>query len=237
MTLIYDHAGVRLYHGDCREIIPTLQEKADLVLTDPPYSERVHVFAKSGSISKSQLEGEFEHINEGEMLEYFLLMSTVARRWVVSFIAWEHAALLYKRPPVGLRFIRFGVWVKNETGPPQFSGDRPAQGWEAIAFLHNAQEKLRWNGKGRSSVFSHTIERLYTNGKWGAHPTVKPLGLVKELMLLFSNNGDVVLDPFAGSGTTGVAAKQLGRRAILIEREEKYCDLIIERLQQEAMLL
>ncbi len=112
-------------------------------------------------------------------------------------------------------------------GAPQFTGDRPATGWEGIGMFHT-HEKMRWNGGGRHGVFTY-------NKINGSHPTEKPLSLVMELVELFSNPNDVILDPFMGSGTTLLAAKLLGRRAIGIELDEKYCEVAANRLRQGVL--
>ena len=124
--------------------------------------------------------------------------------------------------------MRLGVWLKPD-GAPQFTGDRPGTGWEAVAFLHRDGARLRWSGKGRHGVWTH-------NKVNGAHPTTKPLPLVQDWVRLFSDGG-TILDPFAGSGTTLVAAKRLGRKAIGIEIEEKYCAIAARRLAQEVLAL
>jgi site-specific DNA-methyltransferase (adenine-specific) len=112
---------------------------------------------------------------------------------------------------------------------PQISGDRPAQGWEAIAFLHRADARPSWNGSGRPGVWhSATVPD-------GLHPTAKPLPIVADWVRLFTNPGDLVLDPFAGSGTTLRAAKDEGRRAIGCELDERYCEVIAKRLSQDTL--
>ena len=138
---------------------------------------------------------------------------------------------LEQEPPNGLRFVRFGIWDKPN-GAPQMSGDRPATGWEAIAFFHRAGGAMTWNGGGRRSVFRCNRE----TGSF-THKTQKPLRLVKELVSLFSDEGDLLLDPFMGSGTTLRAAKDLGRKAIGIEIEERYCEIAAKRMAQLAMIL
>jgi hypothetical protein len=132
----------------------------------------------------------------------------------------------------GLDYVRTCIWDKVD-GAPQFTGDRPAAGAEAIVAAHRAGKK-RWNGGGKRNVYRHAV-----NGDRGAkpHPSTKPEALMCELIADFTDASDLILDPYAGSGTTGVAAKRLGRRAILIEREEKYCEVAAKRLSQGALEL
>jgi len=111
---------------------------------------------------------------------------------------------------------------------PQLTGDRPGTGWEAIAIFH-PQGKKRWNGKGQPATWIHGTTRY---GYFGPsnHPTEKPLGLVKTLMIQFSDKNETVLDPFMGSGTTGVAAHALGRRFIGIEIDPEYFKIAVARI-------
>jgi site-specific DNA-methyltransferase (adenine-specific) len=131
-------------------------------------------------------------------------------------------------PPTGLRLLRIGVWTKSNP-MPQVSGDRPGQGWESIAFLHRDDVKPAWNGGGRSSVWHLPVEQNQ------GHPTAKPLVMVREWVRLFSNPGDLILDPFLGSGTTLRAAKDEGRRGVGIELDRRYCDLAASRLAQDVL--
>lgn len=87
---------------------------------------------------------------------------------------------------------------------------------------------MRWHGGGRSAVF--TCNKVNSE-----HPTGKPLRLITQLVTLFSDPGELILDPFMGSGTTLRAAKDLGRRAIGIEIEERYCEIAVKRLAQEVL--
>lgn len=132
----------------------------------------------------------------------------------------------------GLDYVRTGAWIKVGS-TPQFSGDRPATGFEAVTIAHPKGRK-RWNGGGHHAVWSHPIvlNRSGNDPRW--HTTQKPLSLMDELVSLFSEPGETVLDAFGGSGTTAVSAARLGRRCIVIEQQEKHCESIVKRLSQQV---
>jgi DNA modification methylase len=87
---------------------------------------------------------------------------------------------------------------------------------------------MRWNGGGKRAVWTTSVEPQ--NG----HPTPKPLSLIKEWILDFTDQNNLVCDPFMGSGTTGVACVQMGRKFIGIERERKYFDIACRRIEEAA---
>ena len=225
MTPYYEHGGIVIYHGDCREVITTLGP-VDHVMTDPPYGEETHEGARTGS-GQSVLV-DFASTEAAKIAA--MLAPIRLKRWAILTIDWQHVLPLKQSPPAGWRFVRHGAWVKPN-GAPQFTGDRPAQGWEAVAILHaGVSGKMRWNGGGYPAVWIH-------NKVQGYHPTGKPESLLLEWVAQFSDAGDLILDPFMGSGTTLAAAKRLGRRAIGIELEERYCEIAARRLRQEALPL
>jgi len=211
------------------EILPELAN-VDLVLTDPPYSDNT----KNGSLTRdddSVFRGKnFIPFSITEENLRDIISKSNSLKWTIVFADWRHVASFGINPPKGKRFVRFGVWNKPN-GAPQFTGDRPAPGWEAIAIMHEPDMKMVWNGGGSRSVWTFDIE--HQNG----HPTPKPLKLMKKMIELFSNKNEIVLDPFMGSGTTLRAAKDLNRKAIGIEIEEKYCELAAMRLKQEVLQL
>jgi site-specific DNA-methyltransferase (adenine-specific) len=222
----YEEGGITIYHGDCLEIRPTL--KADICITDPPYSEVTH----SGARTKpKQNKGEAGVLLDFPSIGVMQLRHVLAcdvRRWTVSFMDWRHISDMEVCPPPQMRFVRFGVWVKPN-GAPQFSGDRPAVGWEGICIMHREDAAMRWNGGGSRAVWT------YPHPGGELHPTQKPEGLLRQLIQQFSDAGETVIDPFMGSGTTLLAAKDLGRKAIGIEIEERYCEIAAKRLAQGVL--
>ena len=215
-----------LYLGDCREILPTLP-KVDACITDPPYGEHTHANAKSNRGSGSERKAiDFDSLTSDSLRQIFQRCAGLCDRWLVATMDWRHIAEFDKAPPDGLELVRFGVWVK--TNPmPQISADRPAQGWEGIAYMHaTAGQKKHWNAGGSHGNY---IGPVITDGN---HPTGKPLPLFSKFVQNFTDRGNTILDPFMGSGTTGVAAVQMGRQFIGIECEHRYFDIACKRIEE-----
>jgi site-specific DNA-methyltransferase (adenine-specific) len=107
-------------------------------------------------------------------------------------------------------------------------------GYETICAMHQVGRST-WNGGGKHGVFTHmTSSHENVNGAQ-VHQTVKPIKLMSELVSLFTDEGEAILDPFMGSGTTLRAAKDLGRKAIGIEIEERYCEIAAKRMAQGVL--
>jgi site-specific DNA-methyltransferase (adenine-specific) len=235
MTPYYSDDSVTIYNGDCREILPTL-DPVDLVLTDPPFEKEAHTLQRrvSGSTGRTEIKLlPFDAITEEIRKESSALIAALANRWVLTFCQIEAAPnwrATYEA--AGLVYKRTCLWIKPD-GMPQYSGDRPGMGYETFVAMHKPG-RSKWNGGGRHGVFVYNTSE---GGGGNEHPTVKPLKLIKDLVSLFSNPGEAVLDPFMGSGTTLRAAKDLGRKAIGIELNERYCELAARRMGQEVLAL
>jgi site-specific DNA-methyltransferase (adenine-specific) len=216
-----------LYLGDCMDILPTLA-KVDAVMTDPPFSENTHGNAKS---NKGKGHGnkaiDFASVDFPAISALLDSCAKLCDGWVIASMDWRHIAALEFQGHAYYELIRFGVWVK--TNPmPQISADRPAQGWEGIGYIYPKDKKKVWHGGGSHGNW---IGPVITNGD---HPTGKPVDMLSVWVSRFTAKGDTILDPFMGSGTTGVAAIQLGRKFIGIEREPKYFDIACKRIEQAA---
>lgn len=224
-----------IHLGDCIQGMRSLADLSiDVALLDPPYSEHVHASCRSGltasnkstrsSAEPSQISQRkalgFEHITQAQIEAVADQLGRLVRRWVLVFHDVESGHLWRGELQVaGLEYVRTCAWVKHG-GAPQFTGDRPAVGFEAITVAHRPGKK-RWNGGGKPGVYTHSIV-LDQRGEERIHTTQKPEGLIDALLRDFSDPGELVLDAFAGSGTTGVAAKRLGRRFVGWELQEKY---------------
>lgn len=158
----------------------------------------------------------------------------VCRRWIVVFCDEEATGLWLDafggRTHDGGSVVRVGIAVKANP-MPQVSGDRPAAGHEVVIVAHASRVKgegpMRWNGGGRAAVWTYPA---VTQHDRPAHPCPKPLPLMAALVRDFSDRGETILDPFAGSGTTGVAAIAHGRRFIGWERDPEYHEVARKRL-------
>lgn len=242
MRPYYQDVACTIYHGDCRDVLPHLGS-VNHVITDPPYSEETHgktwrskKMAESGyrRVSAAHDGLGFDAISDAEIAAFLGWCAAHCDRWTIAFSDIEGVfRWMTSIRASGLDYVRACVWDKVD-GTPQLTGDRPAVGAEAIVMAHRAARK-RWNGGGKRGVYRHATNGGVRGPK--PHPSTKPEALLRELVSDFTDPGDLVLDPFMGSGTTLVAAKRLGRRAIGIEREERYCEMAAQRLSQGALPL
>jgi len=209
----YDHKGITIYHGDCREVLPTLGQ-ADLVLTDPPYG--IGYKSRHTGIVDREIVGD-----ETTELRDWLLGCWLPRP-MACFATWR---CLPPVPPRGCL-----VWHKTIGGMGDLSFPwRPS--FELIWIYGQG-----WRGyRGDAVLTAEIIQPRHPRyGGNRTHPHQKPVSVMSQLILK-APDADTVLDPFMGSGTTLRAAKDLGRKAIGIEIEEKYCEIAAKRMAQEEL--
>lgn len=214
-------------------------ESVDHVIADPPYDERTHKGGRRGKGWKGQ--SDHREISEAapksfppvDPAEVGPPLVEIASRWVVLFCAVEQLGRY--QDACGKDYIRSGLWVKKNP-TPQFTGDRPGQWGDAVALLHRKGRK-RWNRGGKTLVLSAgTVGRNNHEGGWSGsrfHETQKPLSIMMDLVQAFTDPGDLVWDPYCGSGTTGVACLRLGRRFLGHEMQPHYAEIAARRLQAE----
>jgi len=201
MKPYYEHAGITIYHGDCREILPGLT--FDATLSDPPYG----ILADGGSAATRRSGGNQD---DGRMT------------WDVAPSA-ETLGLLLSRPAM--------FWGGCHLDLPKTYGylvwDKQIDG------LNFGEVEFCWT----NLRFAPRVFRYRAVGVDGGkqHPTQKPEALMNWCFGFLPPGMLTVLDPFMGSGTTLRAAKDLGRRAIGIEIEERYCEIAAKRLAQEVL--
>ena len=227
----FSQDGVTIYHGACVDVLAEMAPRSvGLFILDPPYSEQVHANMRSNRGRKcgtgtSVNNIDFAEFTHSDMASALAAIGRVASRWSLVTCAFEHAGRLCDEPPKGLRFVRCGSWVKIAP-TPQMIGDRPAQGWEAVAILHASDgQRMRWNGGGKPAVWHHRAEMR------GEYPTQKPEPLIMDFLADFGEPGDLVCDPFMGSGTTLLCAWKRWHLAIGCDIREKACEIAAKRIE------
>jgi site-specific DNA-methyltransferase (adenine-specific) len=225
--------------GDCLEI---LQEHAAVqaVITDPPYEADAHTMQRrvlGKGITRSRDLGNqplpFAPLTPEQRDGLARWSATYCMGWFLAFCQTEAVGTWRAAvEAAGAKWRRAGIWVKPD-GSPQLTGDRPGQGHEAIAIAWCGKGRSEWNGGGKHGVFTFCKHDNGT-GHGGApkeHPTQKPIALMEHLVSLFTNPGDMVCDPFMGSGSTGVACVNQGRRFSGIEVNEEYFEIACSRIR------
>ena len=219
----YQDGLTTIYHGDCREILPMLALEPDLVVTDPPYGVKERTergkagrgrskYALGPARNFAPVHGDDEAYDPTPILGF---------KRLITFGANHYAD---KMPPSP----SWIVWDKLD-------GLRSKRGF---GFNDNGDAEMAWSNLGGPvRIVSHRWMGLTRDSEKErhVHPTQKPVYLFSVLIGHYTEVGHLVLDPYMGSGPVLVAAKALGRRAIGIEIEEKYCEVTANRLAQETL--
>jgi site-specific DNA-methyltransferase (adenine-specific) len=228
VTAYYEEDGITIYHGDCREILP--QIAGHVVVTDPPYG--VNLTTKTSDYRGSA------NFDAGESLM---------------------ASVLYRDDPEHVRALIASVMphVLSIGRALVFSGTRmmwayPEPTAVGCVFTPNGAGRSSWGFQCMHPVLFYGKDPWLAAGKGSRpnsfrteqpnleridHPCPKPLEWMTWAVMRASMDGEVVIDPFMGSGTTLRAAKDLGRRAVGIEIEERYCEIAAKRLSQRVLPL
>lgn len=222
-----------LYEGDCLEVMSSLG-RVDHIFMDPPYEASLHASKNSlrgraRADTGPDLKGlDFEPIDEIRQ-QVVDACADVCQGWFIAFCTvegvWRWAECINPSP---LKYKRACIWVKPDS-TPQLNGQGPAQGAECFVTAWAGKGHAKWNAGGKRGVYRHCVN---ASDRHGRHPTEKPWRLFSELLTDFTSEGDTILDPFMGSGTTGVACVKTGRRFIGIELDPGYFDIACERIRK-----
>lgn len=226
--------GISVCLGDFREWIPHGIEDVDCILTDAPYEQISHnatgrIRRNDGVIAPAPLA--FDGI-DGMRDDLLIRAKMKCSGWFITFCTSEGVAIWRDHiEKHGLKYKVPMVWIKNDS-MPRFNGQGPSHGHEMLVSAWCGPGYSRWNGGGRRGLFEHNCNwpgRLAAH--LGGHQTEKPISLMMELVSLFTNPGDTVLDPFMGTGTTGEACVRLGRKFIGIELNPKWFTYSCKRIE------
>lgn len=222
MEPYYEDESVTLYHGDSLVIVPSLP-KVDLVVTDPPYG----VNTKSDGMGKLNPWADLTNAAYWYAAWFKAVRSRLTHGGAMwSFLNWRSMVTFQKAScDEAWPIESLLVWDKQWIGPGGQKGLRPS--YEFVALFAMPDFGLADRG-------IPDIRRCqWSSQKPHGHPAEKPVDLVSWLLEI--SGGDTVLDPFMGSGTTVVAAKNAGRKAIGIEQDERWCEVAAQRLSQGVL--
>ena len=248
--------NLRLYHGDCLDVLDKLPAASvDLIFADPPYNlqlknelyrpNQTKVDGVNDEWDKFASFDEYDIFTEQWLKKCQRVLKNTGTIWVIG--SYHN---IFR---VGKIMMDLGYWVLNDvqwykTNPmPNFKGTRFTNATETMiwakksehqkkyTFNHQVMKQLN-NGKQMVSVWQIPlctgIERIKDDNGKKAHSTQKPEELLRRVILSSSKEGDLVLDPFSGSGTTGAVARKLNRKFVGIEKEEKYIRISEKRIKE-----
>lgn len=236
----------KLYNNDCFEILDNLQsESVDLILTDPPYGiSNEMVITRTRNTMKFQattdLSNNFGDWDKFDDIQSFMNFTF---QWVdkadrllrkggmfISYFDRDKINFLsYYLQKKGYKSK--GYYADCKSNPvPQARKVKWMNGWEIVGLWQKEGGKLTYNYQlGQHKDYG--IRSIVGGKERYKHPTQKPISVIRDFVLYWSNENDTVLDPFSGSGTTAVVCEQLNRKWIAIEREQKYCDITKKRFK------
>lgn len=229
----------KIIFDNCFFTLPNIEASSiNLVLIDPPYLISRESYFKKGSKSDKQRQkfdlsldfGEWdkENIDIDKLFTEFYRVLKPGGSLIVFYDIWKCGDIKYSAEKAGFKQPRVCQWVKNNPVPINSKRN----------YLSNAVEFFFTFVKEKGATFNSLYDKGIYNyplchGKERTeHPTQKPLELIKDLIKKHTNEGDLVLDSFAGSGTTGDACLELNRKFILIENNKQYIDIINKRLKK-----
>lgn len=255
MNPYYEQGGITIYHGDCRELLPSLSGVA-LTFTSPPYNTLHSIphlasglWGKRGGglgfVNSVNANGYPDDLDETEyQAQQVGIIEMVASVTVPGgSVFYNHKCRWRKRVlihpviwmrPSNLLLRQELIWSRNSSMTLNARMFAPSD--ERILWFVKPGAPWTWNQPSGSSLLSVWSIR-HDSGDGKPHPVSFPIDLPSRAIAAVSNPDDLVLDPFMGSGTTLVAAKNLGRNAIGIEKEERYCEIAVERLSQGVFAL
>ena len=223
----------QLIQGDCIAVMPELG-RIDHVFCDPPYENFMHK-AKASTHRRLRTDGrvEIKALNFDSIDEirapFVRLAAEASDGWIIAFCTPEGVGPWAKEiNKSAAKYKRACVWIKPDS-TPQLNGQGPAMGAENFVCAWAGNGFAKWNAGGKRGVYKHTVN---PPDREGTHPTEKPWRLFAELLIDFTNHDQTILDPFMGSGTTGVACVKLGRKFTGIELDPDYFDIACKRIEE-----
>lgn len=236
----------KVHQADCLDFMKQMPDKSvDLVLTDPPYfldwkepikfNDRKDMFHHKEETLKWDSNEDVRLFYSNLLKEFNRIIKETGS--IIIFSKTEFITYLYEEGKKN-DFDYKATMCWHKTNPMiQIRKKNYVSSIEFISWLARKREKIEFTFNFLTQNEMHNFIEMPIcggNERW-EHPTQKPLKLIEKLVKIHSNTNDIIIDPFLGSGTTAVAAKQLKRNFIGIEKEEKYCEISRQRLRQELL--
>ena len=222
--------NVKLYNDDCLNVLKEIEDNSvDFILTDPPYNiardNNFHTMGRKGI--------DFGEWDKGfDLFSYIDLLPRVCTKNanVVIFNSWTNLGEIAKYAESKGFVIKDMLRWEKSNPMPRNRDRRFVVDYEVAVWL--TMPKAKWTFNRQSETYDRPLFKgsLVSGNEKTAHTTQKPIWLMKEILQVLSNEGDTVLDPFMGSGSTGVACKELGRNFIGVELDKQYFDIATKRI-------
>ena len=221
---------MKLHNGDCLEVLANIADNSiDLVLTDPPYN-----IARNNNFHTMGRKGiDFGEWDKGfDLFSYIDLLPRVCTKDanVVIFNDWKNVGEIAKYAETKGFVIKDMLRWEKSNPMPRNRDRRFIVDYEVAVWL--TMPKAKWTFNRQSETYDRPLFKgsLVSGNEKTEHTTQKPIWLMKEILQVLSNEGDTVLDPFMGSGSTGVACKELNRNFIGVELDKQYFDIATKRI-------
>ena len=251
----YDEDHFKLIKGDTFRILKKLEDKTiDTIFADPPYFLSNDGITCSGGKMVTVNKGKWDesdslkykhNFNKKWIKECYRILKDDGTIWISGTLHNIYSIGMALEEE-GFKIINNITWQKTNP-PPNLACKTFTHSTETILWARKDIKKCKYkfnyelmknmnDGKQMKDVWTTSLTKL-SEKKYGKHPTQKPLEILEKIIKASTDEKDIILDPFSGSGTTGIAAYKLGRNYIGIEREKEYLDLSIKRFEElrEAM--
>ncbi len=246
-----DGKGIQIYCGDCKQVLPLLApESIALIITSPPYNKASKITSLRGGKKLVWARGTYREWYQDNMPWDEYMANQIEILEMCARLLTKDGSLMYNHKPdhnnrkvnhpldwlrkvKSLNLIQEIVWARP--GGMAFNSGLFAPMHEMIYWMDRADGKARWPIK--EAVIQGSVWYMKPDREMDAVPCAFPIELPKRCIYALSNQGDIILDPFMGSGTTCFAAQALNRKAIGIEMEERYVRIAVERLRQMPLTL
>lgn len=225
-------SNIKLIQGDCLKILKTIPDKSiDLIVTDPPYVIQTRGAGLYKQADKQYVK-ELDNIKDGFDKAILDEMCRVLKKINIYFFCSQAQIIPLLDYFVKERGCNWNLLCWHKTNPVPACGNKYLTDTEYILFFREKGVKIYGEFKTKFTYYVTPLNQK--DKKLWEHPTIKPLDIIANLVINSTNEGNVVMDPFMGSGTTGVACKHTNREFIGIELDDKYFSIAKKRIEGQV---